>query len=188
MSEKTAYASFSHDIYPDSAHFLLNVCIGIVQKGFDCIHLMMSSPGGNTQAGFHLYNQLRALPVQLITHNTGNIDSIANVIFLAGDPRYACSTSTFMFHSVHWRFSNENVTRVRLAEILSSVEAEELRMGNVFEERTDLTPVAYKELMDAGETKDAAFAKDKGIIEDICDVSIPAGSEIIPIGPFPKTS
>ncbi len=40
------------------------------------------------------------VPYKLITHNVGNVDSIGNVIFLAAEERYACSTSTFMFHGV----------------------------------------------------------------------------------------
>ena len=38
-------------------------------------------------SGMTLYNTLRAMPFELITHNVGNVDSIGNAVFLAGDLR-----------------------------------------------------------------------------------------------------
>ena len=40
------------------------------------------------------------MPFELITHNVGNVDSIGNVVFLAGTRRYAVPHATFMFHGV----------------------------------------------------------------------------------------
>ena len=40
-----------------------------------------------------VYNAMIAMPYPIITHNIGNVDSIANVIFLAGGTRYACGGS-----------------------------------------------------------------------------------------------
>jgi ATP-dependent protease ClpP protease subunit len=48
---------------------------------------MLSSPGGHVMLGMNLYNVLRALPIKLTTHNVGNVDSIGNAVFLAGNPR-----------------------------------------------------------------------------------------------------
>ena len=50
--------------------------------------------------GLNIYNVLIGMPFELITHNVGNVDSIANAVFLAGTKRYACPHSTFMFHGV----------------------------------------------------------------------------------------
>ena len=64
------------------------------------VYLLLSSEVGSVMHGINLYNVLRALPVKLVTHNVGNVDSIGNAIFLAGEERYACQHSTFMFHGV----------------------------------------------------------------------------------------
>ena len=45
--------------------------------------------------GMNLYNFLRGLPIRLTTHNVGNVDSIGNAVFLAGEHRYACPHSPF---------------------------------------------------------------------------------------------
>jgi len=66
----------------------------------DVLYFLFSSNGGSVNAGIALYNFLRALPVEIIMHNTGSIDSIATVIFLAADKRYAALHSTFLFHGV----------------------------------------------------------------------------------------
>ena len=50
--------------------------------------------------GLNLYNVLRGLPIELVTHKVGNVDSIGNTVLMAGSKRYACQHSTFMFHGV----------------------------------------------------------------------------------------
>jgi len=50
--------------------------------------------------GVTLYNFIRSLPVKTIMHNIGIIDSIANVVFLAANERYANPSSSFLFHGV----------------------------------------------------------------------------------------
>jgi ATP-dependent protease ClpP protease subunit len=70
----------------------------------------------------------------------GNVDSIGNVIFLAGQERYACPHTTFMFHGVAFNFFNQTVklegknTRETLDNILSL----HSRMGSIIKERTKL--------------------------------------------------
>lgn len=64
------------------------------------VYLLLSTPGGSVMHGMNLYNVLRGMPFELITHNVGNVDSIGNAVFLAGAKRYAAPHSTFMFHGV----------------------------------------------------------------------------------------
>lgn len=45
--------------------------------------------------GMNLYNVLRPIPFLLVTHNVGNVDSIGNAIFLAGErPRRPRASSS----------------------------------------------------------------------------------------------
>lgn len=99
-------------------------------KSFNHIYLMMSTPGGGVMNGLNIYNVLLSMPINLTTHNVGNIDSIGNAVFLAGRQRYACQHSTFMFHGVGFdvrtqmRFEQKN-----LNEMLSSILADQKRIG-----------------------------------------------------------
>src|SRR5437660_794178 len=94
------YVSFSADINPTTTEGLLGVCAQLANNRVQEVYLLLSSPGGSVMHGMNAYNVLRGMPFKLITHNVGNVDSIGNVIFLAGQERYACDNATFMFHGV----------------------------------------------------------------------------------------
>src|SRR5213596_3073309 len=101
------YVNFNAAIDSNTVQELIATCTQLVTNGYDEIYLMLSTPGGNVAAGITLYNVLRALPVKLITHNVGNVDSIGNAIFLAADERIACPHSTFMFHGVGYDLNGQ---------------------------------------------------------------------------------
>jgi ATP-dependent protease ClpP protease subunit len=130
--------------------------------------------------GLNIYNVLRAFPFKLITHNVGNVDSIGNAVFLAGEERYACPHSTFMFHGVGFdinqptRFDEKN-----LQERLDSILQDQRRIGGIINERTNLDTGQIGELFREARTKDADYAKSVGIVHDIRDVKIPLGEPII---------
>src|ERR1700680_3114676 len=94
------YVSFSAEIVPATTESLIAVMADCANKGVPHVYLMLSTPGGSVMHGLNLYNVLRAMPFKLTTHNVGNVDSIGNAIFLAGEERWACPQSTFMFHGV----------------------------------------------------------------------------------------
>ena len=79
------YVSFLADVNPFTAQALLAVCADLANKRVQTVYLMLSTPGGQVREGMAIYNTLRAMPFKLITHNMGNVDSIGNVIFLAGE-------------------------------------------------------------------------------------------------------
>ena len=100
MIPDTVYVSFSAEIVPHTTESLIGLLSEQVNKGVKNIYLMLSTPGGSVMHGMNLYNVLRGMPLHLTTHNVGNVDSIGNAVFLAGEKRYACNHSTFMFHGV----------------------------------------------------------------------------------------
>src|SRR5207253_6450721 len=90
------YLVFSLAITTQNVQKLLLECTKWTNQGTKEIYILFASYGGNVAAGIAAYNALRALPVKLITHNIGNVDSIANIIFLAGQERIAVPHATFM--------------------------------------------------------------------------------------------
>src|SRR5258705_13380029 len=99
-ADDTVYLSFSAEIVPFTTESLLAACANLANAGVKNVYLMLSTPGGSVSHGITLYNTLRAMPFNLVTHNVGGVNSIGNVIFLAGAERYACPNATFMFHGV----------------------------------------------------------------------------------------
>jgi ATP-dependent protease ClpP protease subunit len=177
--EETVYISFSAEINPHTTESLLAVFANQLNAGKTRFCLMLSTPGGSVMNGLNLYNVLRGLPITLITHNVGNVDSIGNAIFLAGQTRYACAHSTFMFHGVAFNFTqgvslDERGSRERLANILS----DQKRIGSIIQERTTLTAKRVRSMFREARTVDSAFAVGSGIVHEIRDVQIPPGAPV----------
>lgn len=176
------YLSFSGEISPGSAQGLIATLSECCNQGVRRVYMMFSTPGGSVMHGMNLYNVMRALPIGLTIHNVGNVDSIGNVVFLAGDRRYACAHSTFMFHGVGFDMDGkQRLDEKLLREQLETVHAEHKRIGAVIQERSRLDDSAVQELFLQQQTKDAIFAAEYGIVDEIRDVKIPPGAPIIPL-------
>lgn len=174
------YVSFSAEIVPKTTESLIAVCGEQANKGVETVYLMLSTPGGTVMHGLNLYNVLRAFPFKLITHNVGNVDSIGNAVFLAGTERYACPHSTFMFHGVGFDIqAGQRLEEKLLREKLDSIMKDQKRIGSIFGQHTNLDAGKVGKLFREARTKDADFALKVGIVHDIRDVNIPAGSPII---------
>lgn len=176
------YISFSAEINPNTTETLIGTVSNIANKGVKTVYLMMSTPGGSVMNGMNLYNVLRAFPIHLITHNVGNVDSIGNAVFLAGQERYACPHSTFMFHGVGFDLNGQfRLEEKILKEKLDSIHIEHNRIGSVIEERTKLERDAISKLFLEAQTKDATFALGCGIVKEIKDVNVPPGATVVPL-------
>lgn len=150
-----------------------------VNIGVKNVYLMLSTPGGSVMHGMNLYNLLRAMPFKLTTHNVGNVDSIGNAVFLAGETRYACAHSTFMFHGVGFDVNAPmRLEEKFLQERLDAILADQKRIGSVIEERTKIEKDAIADLFREAKTKDAAFAVGCGIVDEVRDVKIPPGGPV----------
>jgi ATP-dependent Clp protease, protease subunit len=175
----TAYLNFHAPINTLTAQHLMGTCSNLVSNGNQEIHLLLSTPGGEVTAGITIYNFLRALPVRLITHNTGNIDSIGNPIFLAGQTRIACPHSTFMFHGVGLDVKNQRLDEKILRECLNSILADQRRIADIIADRTNITLNQARKLFAEARTKDADYALKNGIVGSIADLKIPQGAPIL---------
>jgi ATP-dependent protease ClpP protease subunit len=177
----TVYVSFSAEINTYTTESLIVVMAQQVANGVPAVTLLFSTSGGTVTNGMNLYNMLRAMPFELTTHNVGNVDSIGNAVFLAGDRRYACRHSTFTFHGVGFDGRpDERLEEKFLRERLNSVLADQKRIAEIIEERTNLAATKIRALFRQAQTKDAEFAVSTGIVHAIRDIEIPEGS-VIPL-------
>ena len=179
--KKTIYVNYCDSINEVKVKAIMGALAEIINKERpDTIYCLFSSSGGLVEQGITLHNFLRALPVELIMHNTGSIDSIANVVFLAGAVRYAAVHSSFLFHGVNWNFSaNSSLARSQMAEVLSSIDSSEAKIDGIITERTQLTAEDVRTLFRQGESKDSVFALSKGIISEIVNPVIPKDVSIL---------
>jgi ATP-dependent Clp protease, protease subunit len=178
---KILYVSFSAEVSPHTTESLLAVLANCVTQKIETVYLMLSTPGGSVMNGLNLYNVMLGMPFDLITHNVGNVDSIGNAIFLAGKKRYACPHSTFMFHGVGFDLGNQRMRleEKNLREHLASIMSDQKRIGNIISERTKLQQEVVEGLFRDAQTKDATFAVSTGIVDEVKDVQIPPGSNVV---------
>ena len=180
LAGQTVYVSFSAEIIPQTTESLIAALANCANGGAAEVRLLLSTPGGAVMNGINLYNVLKAMPFRLVTHNVGNVDSIGNAVFLAGEHRIACQHSTFMFHGVG--FDAPAATRFEekfLRERLDGILADQNRIAGIIEERSGLSAEEIKPLFLEANTKDAAYAVGAGIVHEIADVQIPAGAPVI---------
>jgi ATP-dependent Clp protease, protease subunit len=176
---KVANIVFSAEISPGTAEGLIAAVTQCVVQGATGIRLWLSTQGGSVLHGVHIYNMLRGLPVPLTTHNTGSVNSIGNAIFLAGETRYAVPGSTFMFHGVGFDITNARFEEKTLRERLDGLLADQKRIGSIIKDRTNLTDAEVKDLFLEAKTQDTAFAKSKGIIDEVRGANVPSGEPIV---------
>lgn len=174
------YISFSAEINPSTTESLIAIAADLANKRVEEVYLLLSSPGGSVMNGVNLYNVLRAMPFKLITHNVGNVDSIGNAIFLAGEQRYASANATFMFHGVGFNVSQPmRFEEKNLRERLDGVLADQHRISSIIADRSSLSEDEVAGFFREGQTKDAAYAASFGIVHEIRDVQIADGSPVI---------
>jgi ATP-dependent protease ClpP protease subunit len=174
------YVSFSAGINLVSAQGLISAMAACASQGAREVHLLFSTDGGGVMYGINVYNVLRSMPFTLVTHNVGNVDSIGSAIFLAGERRYACPHSTFMFHGVHWGFQGPgSLSAMQLRETVASVEADETRISSIIDERTNLSEGEARTFFRDAHTMNATDALGAGIVHEVRDVEVPPGSQVL---------
>ena len=174
------YVSFSAEINPTTTETLIGIMANCANLKVEKVYLLLSTGGGKVMEGMNLYNVLKGMPFELIIHNVGNVDSIGNVVFLAGKSRYATASATFMFHGVGFKVTVEQRFEEKyLQERLAGILSDQKRMGYIISQHTNLSEGEIASLFVEAQTKDASYAIDKGIIHEIRDVQIPTGCPII---------
>lgn len=149
---------------------------------FDKIHLLLSSSGGAVSAGITLYNFLKGFPCHLVTYNIGSVDSIANVIFLAGDERIACPQSSFLFHGVSFDVNQHiELNLYKLKELVSLFEEDQNKISGIITRCTSLKANEVDQFFREGRSISANEAKSRGIAHKIEDLSIPNNAPVINI-------
>ncbi len=176
--QKTIYVNFFDVIDPLKVNKFIQFCTEVIfQYNPTELYFFIASNGGDVDSGFVLYNYLVSLQKKLnvVMHNTGTIDSIANVIFMSGQKRFAAPNASFLFHGVMMNFIGPQ-SRTAITENLSRLDSMENRISKTISENSKLKEKELKELFLQGEGKDANFAIDKGLIDKIKIPSVPNGA------------
>ncbi|MGA7179815.1 MAG: hypothetical protein WBX11_09565, partial [Thiobacillaceae bacterium] len=146
----------------------------ILTHGGGCLSLVFRSRQSNCPTKISTASTTH-FQVSLYT----TFDHSSNAIFLAGDERYACPHSTFMFHGVGFDVQQQmRIEQKNAQEMLDGILADQNRITNIMVERSNLNEAQAADLFKEARTKDAAYAASMGIVSDIRDINIPPGSAI----------
>lgn len=173
------FVSFCSEITPSSAEHFLNFCCRAPSFGVERLHILFSTQGGNILQGIHIYHVLRALPFDVIMYNTGTVASVGNVVFLAGDKRFACPGATFMFHGVAMPSQSTNVDARIVQAFSDEIHSGQRKMAGIINDRAKFKSEAdIMSLFEAQESRGSDFALEHGIISAVENVTVPHGTPI----------
>lgn len=177
--EKTLYLTLSSPISDQIANQLVaQVDTAIRSQKFTHLYILINSPGGSVNGGIFLYNYLRSLPIKITTHNLGQVDSIGNVIYLAGQDRFAAPATTFLLHGVTLTIRGQaTMTRGLLEERLSQIKQDEKRIESIITDRTTLGVRKLAGFFRAGRSLSPSEALGYGIVTEIKIPEIPENAE-----------
>jgi ATP-dependent protease ClpP protease subunit len=187
MTDKV-YIQFVDSIHKKQFDGLLSACSEAIQKYSPKeIHILLSSNGGNINLAFILFSYLRSLSTEIIMHSSGNIDSCAINLFLAGKQRYATPGTTFLLHGASRTFGKDDSFTVEklYSEFVSLQKDQEKIITNILT-NTNYSEQELKNNLAVGLTLDANEAKNKGIISEIKDFNIPLGAPYLQVSNYMK--
>lgn len=168
---------FMRSINPDTLAGLQQVTHSALKQGATELHIHMSSDGGANDQGFAAYHFLRSLPVPVTMHCIGNVESMAVVMYLAGEKRVVVPHGKIKIHPMHWFFQGGTVDHDRLTEYVASLDFDAKRYANIFDERTKgANEIVNVRAHLAGQARllDATAAVASGIATNIANAAIPA--------------
>ena len=149
-----------------------------VNDGFDEIHFFLSTPGGTVHEGIAIYNTIRSLPVPVRSYNLGNVNSIGNVLFQAGEKRICAKNSSFMFHGVGIDVEKARFELKQLNETVSSIRNDQSLIASIMVRHTKLTEEEIEGLFLAMAHMNALDAVERGIADEVRDIHLPKGVPI----------
>jgi ATP-dependent protease ClpP protease subunit len=174
----THFIHFTGPINSATCGSLIEACSKAIQQDASKLVITVATMGGECSYGFAIYNFLRSLPVPVHTHNLGTVESMGNIVFLAGDRRTACQHSKFLFHPFHWNLHG-SIDHSRMSEYAMSLDYDLAAYAHVVAERTQgaVEPLDIgKYLQAAARILNPTEAVMSGLIDEIADLRIIPGS------------
>lgn len=159
---KEQWYTITGAIDQSTAHNLITYVNGaIYSSDVKKLKLIISSTGGDIDSAIRIYCYLKALPIAVETIAFSQIDSAANVIYLAGSTRVAIKGCRFFLHegiftsgskttTLHNHEESLAIFKELLKKSVSIVSLEtgktEAEIGKLFKDSTFLTSEEAKDL------------------------------------------
>jgi len=140
-----------------------------ISAGATKLNLFVSSPGGDMDAGFRLYDFLRSLPIEVITIGFGQVNSIAVIIFLAGEHRKCTRGCTFFIHEGSFTNAYQNTAFKIIEESNMLLTSQRKKNIDTISERTGKDGEQITNIANNGKILTASQAKNLNIVEEVIE-------------------
>lgn len=177
MSE--VYINFNLGVSPESTQSFFKIIQDQLSKGMTKLNLLISSPGGNVEPGIAIYNFLKGLPIEVVTHNYGSCDSIAALVFCAGKERYTVANSRFLIHGIGLTIKDQRFNEIGLKETLDSMKNQRETISKIIAKECNKKVEEVEADMLNGIILSPDEAIKYGLVTKIKDDLIPAGVNFI---------
>jgi ATP-dependent Clp protease protease subunit len=181
MATKPVVIKFFAPIIDVTINALMNAIDNKLKQGVSQFIILISSPGGSVMHGLSAYNYLKGLPVTIVTHNFGSVDSIGVVVFCGGGTRLSVHQARFLLHGVSAGFQNERLEEKQLEERLKGLKIDMENIAKVIAANTGRTVAEVTNAMLERTTLNPEEAKEWGLVDKIETGLFEAGSEVISI-------
>ncbi len=160
---------------------LLNAVDAQMRQGVTEICLLISCPGGSVFHGLSAYNYLRGLPIKVVTHNFGSVDSIGVVMYCGGSERFSVPQARFLLHGVNANFAQSSLEEKQLEERLKGLRIDMTNIARVIAECTGKTEKQVMNAMLERTTLDPDQARSWGLVDEVKSELFESGLEVISI-------
>lgn len=169
QKERRIYINFIADINEKTAGLLIYLLTEQLRAGEKNFRINLSSGGGLVFHAVTIHNFLKGLKdVHIHTHNLGQIDSGANLIFLAGKKRTASKSSTFLLHPPVMNFLQPAQLSIELlAERHQGLEKDQIKMAEIIADNIGKTTDEIINMFQERNTFSSDEAKKIGFISEI---------------------
>ena len=182
MPQQTVYIKFFGGVDEASAKAVMTTVEQKLGEGADRFVLLISSPGGNVFAGITLYNFLKGIPAELVTHNIGSTNSIAAAVFCAGRRRLSVPHGVFLIHGPRANFpQGASLEPDLLAERLNSLRIDAENLAGIIAANTKRSEAQVMQDMLERTSLNPEQALAYGLVHEIREEIFPTGADLISI-------
>lgn len=173
--ETDAWFTLSGDVNSDMVYRVFEAVADMTSRGIENAHVLIQSNGGYVSDGLCLYNFLSNSPIKFSMYNGGAVASIAVILFLSGQHRYASETARFMVHKSHATASPGSRPDA-LNIIVEGLRADDARTESILRKHVTLTPEQWAIHQYSDLHLTARDAKAAGMVEEVSDFAPPKGA------------
>jgi ATP-dependent Clp protease protease subunit len=169
--------TLSGDVNSDMVHRVFEAVADMTEDRIETAHILIQSNGGYVSDGICLYNYLKQLPIRIVMYNAGAVASIAVIVYLAGEQRYASETARFMVHKSH-ASAPHGARPDALRIIVEGLQADDARTERILRNHVQLREEHWQTHAYSDLHLTAQEAKEVGLVQDVCDFAPPKGLRV----------